>query len=291
MSRIPCDVNKDLLPLYVDDVCSEESKDLVKEHLSGCEECRRYYDALREGIAEEKIEEEKKTLLSEEKMKQEAVSVIKSIKKEISRGKARRTAGVVAAILIILFVLEGLSGSYMGGWLGKIPIFDVRLKAEDVRVTEMYQLENDYLYITVEPEKKCGMYYTCNVLEVFSEEDGFTGEYEGFFGLENIPLEMHSVPIKRLSCIFPLSRKVREENGDIKEREDSAIYLDGKGDKRIKVWEKGQKVKKAPPEIEDKARKKIKEQDAGLEEKVRKGEATLLDVINGVYTIVELEED
>ena len=44
MSRIPCNVNKDLLPLYVDDVCSEESKAIVEEHLAGCEECQDYFD-------------------------------------------------------------------------------------------------------------------------------------------------------------------------------------------------------------------------------------------------------
>ena len=34
-----CAIVKDLLPLYADDVCSIESKKLVAEHLSECEEC------------------------------------------------------------------------------------------------------------------------------------------------------------------------------------------------------------------------------------------------------------
>ena len=89
MSRIPCNVTKDLLPLYVDDVCSEESKAMVEEHLAGCEKCQSYYDALKEGIPEEKIEEEKEGLLSEEKMRQAAVSVIKATKKEISNKQTR----------------------------------------------------------------------------------------------------------------------------------------------------------------------------------------------------------
>ena len=33
MSKISCDVIKDLLPLYKDRVCSEKSMDLVEEHL------------------------------------------------------------------------------------------------------------------------------------------------------------------------------------------------------------------------------------------------------------------
>ena len=50
MHKIACDVIKDLLPLYVDDVCSEKTKDLIEEHLTVCEECQKYYEALQESI-------------------------------------------------------------------------------------------------------------------------------------------------------------------------------------------------------------------------------------------------
>ena len=35
-----CKIVQDLLPLYHDGVCSEESRRAVKEHLAGCEACR-----------------------------------------------------------------------------------------------------------------------------------------------------------------------------------------------------------------------------------------------------------
>lgn len=38
-----CNVINDLIPLYVDDCCSEESAALVAEHLKTCESCRRTY--------------------------------------------------------------------------------------------------------------------------------------------------------------------------------------------------------------------------------------------------------
>lgn len=41
-----CNVIKDLLPLYVDDCCSEESSQLVQEHLKGCEDCQRAYNTM-----------------------------------------------------------------------------------------------------------------------------------------------------------------------------------------------------------------------------------------------------
>lgn len=39
MSKINCDTAQDLMPLYVDDVLSPSSRELVEEHLAGCENC------------------------------------------------------------------------------------------------------------------------------------------------------------------------------------------------------------------------------------------------------------
>ena len=41
MNDIPCGVIRDLLPLYTEDLCSEESKALVESHLKNCSDCRR----------------------------------------------------------------------------------------------------------------------------------------------------------------------------------------------------------------------------------------------------------
>ena len=41
-----CNVIKDLLPLYVDGCCSEESEKIVTEHLALCESCRRIHDQM-----------------------------------------------------------------------------------------------------------------------------------------------------------------------------------------------------------------------------------------------------
>ena len=44
--RYPCKLIQDILPLYHDGVCSQESKEIVEQHFSDCEECRKYYDDL-----------------------------------------------------------------------------------------------------------------------------------------------------------------------------------------------------------------------------------------------------
>ncbi|MFF5994619.1 zf-HC2 domain-containing protein [Lysinibacillus sp. KU-BSD001] len=37
-----CNIVKDLLPSYVDDLCSEETRIVVEEHVAHCEQCGRY---------------------------------------------------------------------------------------------------------------------------------------------------------------------------------------------------------------------------------------------------------
>ncbi len=48
MSRINCNVTKDLLASYLDKICSEESKGLVEEHLQSCPSCRQFLKQLQE---------------------------------------------------------------------------------------------------------------------------------------------------------------------------------------------------------------------------------------------------
>lgn len=47
MNTLKCEVIRDLLPLYVDEICSGESKRLVSEHLESCNECKRLYEKMK----------------------------------------------------------------------------------------------------------------------------------------------------------------------------------------------------------------------------------------------------
>lgn len=42
----PCEITKDLLPLYIDSTCSEDAREYVERHLSECAECRAAYDKI-----------------------------------------------------------------------------------------------------------------------------------------------------------------------------------------------------------------------------------------------------
>ena len=44
--KIPCDLIVDLLPLYMNNLCSEGSEAIIAEHLETCEKCNEILDQM-----------------------------------------------------------------------------------------------------------------------------------------------------------------------------------------------------------------------------------------------------
>ena len=87
MNDIPCGVIRDLLPLYTEDLCSEESRALVESHLKNCPDCRRLKESM------------KKT----EPLPADSGEGLKKIKKELKNRKLR-TAALAALLVFVLLV-------------------------------------------------------------------------------------------------------------------------------------------------------------------------------------------
>ncbi len=49
-----CNVIQDLLPLYIDDCCSEESRQIVEEHLKSCSQCERDHGLMNKALMVDK---------------------------------------------------------------------------------------------------------------------------------------------------------------------------------------------------------------------------------------------
>ena len=58
-----CEIIRDLLPLYADDVCSERSAQLIEEHLQNCPECSAMLEQLRTHEIETGLQEEKEQVI------------------------------------------------------------------------------------------------------------------------------------------------------------------------------------------------------------------------------------
>lgn len=50
MKKINCNIIKDILPLYVDDVISEDTKEMVEKHLEFCEGCEKEIESMKREI-------------------------------------------------------------------------------------------------------------------------------------------------------------------------------------------------------------------------------------------------
>lgn len=70
MSNYSCDIIQDLLALYHDEVCSEESRRVVEEHLAECESCSTVAKLLDNTELEDSISEQAQDVLKSHKRKQ-----------------------------------------------------------------------------------------------------------------------------------------------------------------------------------------------------------------------------
>ena len=61
--KVNCNIIRDLLPLYADDACSEESRNMVDEHLKECPECANMLERLQNCEIEEGLMTEKSAVI------------------------------------------------------------------------------------------------------------------------------------------------------------------------------------------------------------------------------------
>lgn len=91
MSKTNCSLIKDLLPLYIDDLCSKETTEIVGNHLEICEECNKEYETLKT---------EPKVKLQEDNSQE----LIKKVNKKFGKDKKWAVIKTISIILVIIIV-------------------------------------------------------------------------------------------------------------------------------------------------------------------------------------------
>ena len=102
--NISCDIIKDLLPLYHDGVCSEDSKNAVEEHLKHCESCR---DELRAMDSVLSISSRVENLAEAEAVQKLSKRWKKGMIKSVLKG-AFFTFLTVVIFLLVLYLFVGI---------------------------------------------------------------------------------------------------------------------------------------------------------------------------------------
>lgn len=102
--KTDCNIIRDLLPLYADDVCSKESRALVDEHLQECPDCLEELVNLRKSEIEDRLGAERE-------------DVIQKQKKQMGRRSAA-IGSVLAWIFLIPVVICLFINRLQGGGMG-----------------------------------------------------------------------------------------------------------------------------------------------------------------------------
>lgn len=105
--KISCTIADDLLPLYLDDSCSADSRAALEEHLKECPSCRAKFDRMRSGITDD-IQTEK------------SAPNLASYAKKVRNHRIRITILVILVTVIASAVLA----------LGYLTIRDMRHRAD-----------------------------------------------------------------------------------------------------------------------------------------------------------------
>ncbi len=116
-----CNIIRDILPLYLEDMVSEDTAAFVKGHLENCEACRRELETLKSGgdigdMTDEHTNEDKAALLAlKKKMKRKKIATI-----------AVTAICIIAAVLLCvqLYFYMNISGKRLDNieLLGEVPL-------------------------------------------------------------------------------------------------------------------------------------------------------------------------
>lgn len=134
MKQISCNVIKDILPLYLDDVVSQDTREMVEEHLESCDACRKEACVLKSSIA---LPADRSTTFLDAR-------ILKNLKKRLFKRKA------VTAILSAAAAAAVIFGVYCILTLPKIfiPYDSARISIEETDGKLYASYEGDNLDMT-----------------------------------------------------------------------------------------------------------------------------------------------
>lgn len=103
--KLSCGIVRDLLPSYLEEICTDDTKAAVKEHLTGCRACRQLADAMHD------------TEFVSERMETSQINYMKKTKRHFLQ------KGSYAGIALSVFVLSGLFTCLSDYDLNPVPMF------------------------------------------------------------------------------------------------------------------------------------------------------------------------
>lgn len=219
MIKLSCEVIKDLLPLYYDNICSKDSKIIIEAHIDECVSCAN------------ELEKYKIQLPLNAESKEKNISDSKELEK-ISNywNKSKRNSmlkGLLISCLLFSFIFISFTFSFVPVPINKVTIKDVSL------------LNNGYMVY----HSKINDDYRLNRLKYSMDVDGnfYLTPLRPLFKIKN----SRATSLKDGYDIFSIEHQQLNNDG----KEIKALYY-GTPKNNILIWKKGMELPSASNEVE-----------------------------------------
>lgn len=255
MNKIPCNTIRDLLVLYEDNVCSEESRQIIEEHITECEECRELYEKTKASLPKLSfsMSTSEETYNTQETPAKDFLDEQWNI---ISEAFKKLQHKITIRHLIFAGILLFIAAT---GTLIWTCVFDQRLGVvppENIQSVELYELENGDIFCSLETKKPFHI-PSLSFLQVppdYWDKDCDEGWYE--ISLQ-YPVflekwETSTILHDKVYFIMPQENTCWTEEGDTITHSCRTVYFSGRNDDRRILWQKGQTLTPAPKELEEK---------------------------------------
>lgn len=220
---LPCKVVEDLLPLYHDGVCSEESRILVEEHIQTCAACKDYLHNLKEEEKPDRVD---------------AAKSLDAIRKQWKKSTAKALMkGFLIAVLIC--------GVLFGGFVLATQWDFIQISTHDMEVSEIYQLKDGrILYKLDVPDS-----VFCREFRFVDTEDGCSYKIPVAQLIDTSEISGFGSYLDEYMMIDP-----GEKNAYAKKTGGTIItkwYIGASGNALL-IYEEGMELEPAPAELEEK---------------------------------------
>lgn len=207
--KLNCDVVNDLLPLYIDDVLSENSREAVAAHLMKCKKCQKV------------VEEMSRDIDAEVSVADRDSELFRNVCKKFRKKYVRRAVIILAAFLILWV---GVSIYLMNTYKPIYPKAEVNYINECLEIVEI----DGELYV-----HQTDMFAQGEVIIISSAE----GEINFYLGENGI----HNLGFGRSFYITPQFQKLsyHSETGDVSR----VNYCKPDGTVITTLWQEGESLK------------------------------------------------
>jgi hypothetical protein len=221
-NKVSCEIIKDMLPLYYDEVCSGDSKKMVEEHLSQCNNCKKELENIKDEI------HIPKNNMIENRTDSNVIKNISTSWKKL-RLKSFIKGGIISALLLTAIIL---------GYIGLFKWEITSVATDVVEIRDISEMEDGKIVYYAEINDG----YSLNKIKYDLDREG---------NLYITPLR----PIIKKEAEPPYALEKGYDFIDIKEQEifrgkDIRTIYYGTPKDKILIWEKGMELPKASEEVE-----------------------------------------